>query len=112
MEKENLKDLKKKTEEAGAVKKNECKVLRAEQIAGKDGTFDSRVLAGFLGIDEKDVMSTDDAEMKNRLDQYRKNMENGDILEGMRFTQLEKSEGMWFWDGDVKVFMPATEHLS
>lgn len=89
----------------------ECRVIKSGQFAGKDGSFDPRVLAGFLGIDEKDIVNTGDAETRNRLDQYKKNMEDGDILEGMRFTQLEKSEGMWFWDGEIKVFMPATEHL-
>lgn len=91
-------------------KKESVKVLDPKELLGEHGVS-PKMLAGFLGIDEKDVVSKRSVETAEKLSLYERYRESGEILSGMRFSQLEKKTGMWFWDGDIKVLMPATEHM-
>lgn len=73
--------------------------------------LDEGMLAGFLGVEPGEAAGGTADTAAATLARYRDVMERGAILKDVRFTQLEKSSGMWFYDGEVRVFMPATEHL-
>ena len=63
---------------------------------------------GFIGqaaMPEKN----DAVSVNERLSFYKKKMASGEILDGMEFTESDKFEGLFVYDGDIKIVMPLVE---
>ena len=69
------------------------------------------VKAGFLGVESLEPEREISEATAQRLRYYRRYLESGEYLTGLKFQQIDRQAGLWFYDGEVKVFMPVAESL-